>query len=114
MSILWIPIYTTDLQWETPLAESLSGVSLLSRDFYKHHRPYVFGVTEYRLQMDPEVWHTTRPTPDSDTEGAVLLDEAEIAQWLKTQSESSESGKIFVVIPEDISSENVIVGIKRE
>ena len=54
------------------------------------------------------------PTPESDTEGAVLLDAAEISQYLKVQSESCESGKIFVVIPEDVSSENVVVGIKRD
>ena len=54
------------------------------------------------------------PTPESDTDGAVLLDDAEISQYLKTQSESHESGKIFVVIPEDVSSENVVVGVKRD
>ena len=54
------------------------------------------------------------PTPESDTDGAVLLDDTEISQYLKTQSESHESGKIFVVIPEDVSSENVVVGIKRD
>ena len=54
------------------------------------------------------------PTPESDADGAVLLDEVEIAKYLKTQSENCDSGKIFVVIPEDVSSEDVIVGIKRD
>ena len=54
------------------------------------------------------------PTPESDIDGAVLLDDAEISQYLKTQSENCESGKIFVVIPEDVSSEDVVVGIKRD
>ena len=51
----------------------------------------------------------------------VLLDDAEISQYLKTQSESGcESGNCaffgisIVVIPEDVSSENVVVGIKRD
>ena len=54
------------------------------------------------------------PTPDAATDGAVLLDDAEISQYLKTQSESDKSGKIFVVIPGDVSSEDVVVGIKRD
>ena len=54
------------------------------------------------------------PTPDSAADGAVLLDDAEISRYLKTQSESDKSGKIFVVIPEDVSSEDVVVGIKRD
>ena len=54
------------------------------------------------------------PLPESTADGAVLLDENEIAQYLEKQSGSSESGKIFVVIPEDVLSENVIVGIKRD
>lgn len=54
------------------------------------------------------------PTPDFAADGAVLLDDAEISQYLKTQSEGGESGKIFVVIPEDVSSEDVVVGIKRD
>ena len=54
------------------------------------------------------------PSPESTADGAVLLDNDEISQYLKTQSESSETGKIFVVIPEDVSSENVVVGIKQD
>jgi len=54
------------------------------------------------------------PTPDSDADGAVLLDDVEISQYLKTQSESDKSGKIFVLIPEDVSSKDVVVGIKRD
>ena len=54
------------------------------------------------------------PTPESDADGAVLLDEVEIAKYLKTQSENGDAGKIFVVIPEDVSSEDVIVGIQRD
>ena len=54
------------------------------------------------------------PTPESDADGAVLLDQVEIAKYLKTQSENCDSGKIFVVIPEDVSSEDVIVGIQRD
>jgi len=54
------------------------------------------------------------PLPVSDTEGATLLNEREITAYLKEQSESGEHGKIFVVIPEDISTENVVVGIKRD
>ncbi|MDE0425443.1 MAG: helix-turn-helix domain-containing protein [Candidatus Poribacteria bacterium] len=53
------------------------------------------------------------PLPES-TDGAVLLDENEIRQYLEKQSAGSESGKIFVVIPEDVLSENVVVGIKRD
>lgn len=54
------------------------------------------------------------PLPESITDGAVLLDENEITAYLEKQSEGSESGKIFVVIPEDVLSENVVVGIKRD
>ena len=54
------------------------------------------------------------PSPESIADGAILRDENEISQYLKNQSESSESGKIFVVIPEDVSSENVVVGMKRD
>ena len=54
------------------------------------------------------------PLPESTADGAILLDENEITEYLKKQSEGSESGKIFVVIPEDISSENVVIGIKRD
>lgn len=54
------------------------------------------------------------PVPESADEGAVFLDVDEIAQFLKKESENPESGKIFVVIPEDVLSENVIVGIKRD
>jgi len=54
------------------------------------------------------------PLPESTTEGAVLLDENEIAKYLKKQGEGCETGKIFVIIPEDVSSENVVVGIKRD
>ena len=54
------------------------------------------------------------PTPDAAADGAVLLDAAEISQYLKTQSESDKSGKIFVVIPEDVASEDVVVGIQRD
>ncbi len=54
------------------------------------------------------------PSPDATKEGTLLLDAAEIAEYLKTESENVVSGKIFVVIPEDVSSENVVVGIKTE
>jgi transposase-like protein len=54
------------------------------------------------------------PLPESTADGAVLLNENEITQYLEKQSGSSESGKIFVVIPEDVLSENVVVGIKRD
>lgn len=54
------------------------------------------------------------PSPDSEPEGALLLKSDEIAAYLKAESESRDSGKIFVVIPEDVSSENVVVGIKRD
>ena len=57
---------------------------------------------------------TRTPLPEPAANGAIFLDENEITQYLKKQSESSESGKIFVVIPEDVSSENVIVGIKGD
>ena len=54
------------------------------------------------------------PLPESTDEGAVFLDVDEISEYLKKVDEGSESGKIFVVIPEDVLSENVIVGIKRD
>ena len=54
------------------------------------------------------------PTPEAAADGALLLNNDEISQYLKSQSESCESGKIFVVIPEDVSSENVVVGIKQD
>jgi transposase-like protein len=54
------------------------------------------------------------PLPESTDEGAVLLDVDEISEYLKKAGEDSESGKIFVVVPEDVLSENVIVGIKRD
>ena len=54
------------------------------------------------------------PLPEAAAEGAVLLNANEITAYLKKQSENSESGKIFVVIPADVSSENVIVGITRD
>ena len=54
------------------------------------------------------------PLPESAPNGAVLLDENEIAKYLKKQGEGCEAGKIFVIIPEDVSSENVVVGIKRD
>ena len=54
------------------------------------------------------------PLPETTTDGAILLDANEITKYLKKQSENSESGKIFVVIPEDVSSENVVVGIKPD
>lgn len=54
------------------------------------------------------------PLPESAPDGAVLLDENEIAKYLKKQGERCEAGKIFVIIPEDVSSENVVVGIKRD
>ena len=54
------------------------------------------------------------PLPESTADGAVFLDENEMRQYLEKQSDGSESGKIFVVIPEDVSSENVVVGIKRD
>ena len=54
------------------------------------------------------------PLPESTTDGAVVLDEDEIIQYLEKQSAGSESGKIFVVIPEDVSSEDVVVGMKRD
>ena len=57
---------------------------------------------------------TRTPLPESTVDGAIFLDENEITEYLNKQSESSESGKIFVVIPEDVSTENVIVGIKRD
>lgn len=52
------------------------------------------------------------PSPDSAPDGALLLDSDEISEYLKTESENRDSGKIFVVIPADVSSENVVVGIK--
>ena len=54
------------------------------------------------------------PLPESTADGAILLDENEIAKYLEKQGEGCEAGKIFVVIPEDVSSENVVVGIKRD
>jgi transposase-like protein len=54
------------------------------------------------------------PLPESTPDGTVLLDKDEIAKYLKKQGEACEVGKIFVVIPEDVSSENVVVGIKRD
>ena len=54
------------------------------------------------------------PLPEATTDGAILLDANEITKYLKKQSENPESGKIFVVIPEDVSSENVVVGIKPD
>ena len=54
------------------------------------------------------------PLPETTTDGAVLLDEKEITAYLERQTADSESGKIFVVIPEDVLSENVVVGIKRD
>ena len=53
------------------------------------------------------------PLPEV-AEGAMLLDANQITEYLKEQGENSESGKIFVVIPADVSSENVVVGIKRD
>ena len=57
---------------------------------------------------------TRTPLPESTTDGAIFLDKHEMIQYLNKQSENSESGKIFVVIPEDVSSENVVVGIKKD
>ncbi len=54
------------------------------------------------------------PLPVSETEGATFFNESEITEYLKQQSKSGESGKIFVVIPEDMSIEDVMVGIKRD
>ena len=54
------------------------------------------------------------PLPEATADGAILLDANEMKKYLKKQGESCESGKIFVVIPEDVSSENVVVGIKRD
>ena len=54
------------------------------------------------------------PLPEATTDGAILLDANEITEYLKKQSKNSESGKIFVVIPEDVSSENIVVGIKPD
>ena len=54
------------------------------------------------------------PLPESTPDGTILLDENEIAKYLKKQGEGCETGKIFVVIPEDVSSEDVVVGIKRD
>ncbi len=54
------------------------------------------------------------PVPESTDQGAIFLDVDEISEYLKKVDEGSESGKIFVVIPEDVLSEDVIVGIKRD
>ena len=54
------------------------------------------------------------PLPETTTDGTILLDANEITKYLKKESENSESGKIFVVIPGDVSSENVVVGIKPD
>ena len=54
------------------------------------------------------------PLPESDMDGATFLDENEMAEYLKKQSESGESGKILVVIPRDVATENVVVGIKQD
>ena len=54
------------------------------------------------------------PLPEATADGAILLDADEIAKYLKEQGENPLSGKIFVVIPEDGSSENVVVGIKTD
>ena len=54
------------------------------------------------------------PLPESTDQGAIFLNVDEISEYLKKVDEGSESGKIFVVIPEDVLSENVIVGIKRD
>lgn len=54
------------------------------------------------------------PSPESTADGALLLNNEEISQYLKNQSESCEAGKIFVVIPADVASENVVVGIKQD
>ena len=54
------------------------------------------------------------PLPEATADGAILLDADEIAKYLKEQGENPLSGKIFVVIPEDVSSENVVVGIKTD
>ena len=53
------------------------------------------------------------PTPEAAAEGAVFLDDAALLEYLKTQHNRCGSGAIFVVIPEDVSSENVVIGIKR-
>ena len=50
------------------------------------------------------------PLPEATADGTIFLDANEITKYLKKQGESCESGKIFVVIPEDVSSENVVVG----
>ena len=54
------------------------------------------------------------PLPEAAADGEILLDAKEITQYLKEQGENPESGKIFVVIPEDVSSEKVVVGIKPD
>ena len=54
------------------------------------------------------------PLPEATADGTIFLDANEITKYLKKQGESCESGKIFVVIPEDVSSDNVVVGIKRD
>ena len=54
------------------------------------------------------------PVPESIDNGSVFLNVDEISEYLKKAGEDSESGKIFVVIPEDVLSEDVIVGIKRD
>ena len=54
------------------------------------------------------------PLPEATADGTIFLDANEITKYLKKHGENCESGKIFVVIPEDVSSENVVVGIKRD
>ena len=54
------------------------------------------------------------PLPEATADGTIFLDANEITKYLEKHGENCESGKIFVVIPEDVSSENVVVGIKRD
>ena len=95
------------------MAESLGGFLILSWDFYKHNRA-IFQYSPSTVFNGSEFGTPFGPTPDSAADGAVLLDDAEISQYLKIQSKSDKSGKIFVVIPEDVSSEDVVVGVKRD
>ena len=115
MQSLRFSVYPSDDPRQTALAESLGSLPILPWRFYQRYRADVLGGTEHNLQMDPKIWFRTHPaTRIRGTEGATLLNESEITAYLKKQSESGESGKIFVVIPEDVSTENVVVGIKRD
>ena len=61
--------------------------------------------------MDTEVWDTAAQPPEPETGTAVVLELDEMWHYLK--NESYGFGKFCVVIQENSSPGNVVIGIKR-